>query len=227
MTSPPAGTPFLEALDEAPLTRRFYVLAGVTMLGAVLDLFDFFLIAFVTPDLADEWDLTFGQAAAMLLAAGVGAIGGSIFFGRLGDRVGRRKPLMAGHRHVLARDRRAGAGARWGLVVRRAAAPGRGSRGRRSRGNRGAADARVHSHSPADPRGRLRDDRDGADRHHGRRRVAAALPWRAAFASGCCRSCSFLHRLVRAGVAALAGDKGRRDEARGSWRGSRGGAKRS
>ena len=66
------------------------------MLGAVLDLFDFFLIAFVVPDLADEWDLTFGQAAAMLLAAGVGAIGGSIVWGRLGDRVGRRKPLMAG-----------------------------------------------------------------------------------------------------------------------------------
>jgi putative MFS transporter len=90
------GKPFLEALDEAPLTGRFYVLAGVTMVGAVLDLFDFFLIAFVVPDLADEWDLTFGEAAAMLLAAGVGAIAGSILFGRLGDEYGRRRPLMAG-----------------------------------------------------------------------------------------------------------------------------------
>lgn len=86
----------LDALDEAPLTRRFYVLAGAVMVGAVLDLFDFFLIAFVVPDLADEWDLTFGQAAVMLLAAGVGAIGGSIVWGRAGDRMGRRKPLMAG-----------------------------------------------------------------------------------------------------------------------------------
>jgi putative MFS transporter len=88
--------PLLEALDEAPLTRRFYVLAGAVMVGAVLDLFDFFLIAFVVPDLADEWDLTFGQAAAMLLSAGVGAIAGSIVWGRLGDRLGRRRPLMAG-----------------------------------------------------------------------------------------------------------------------------------
>jgi MFS transporter, putative metabolite:H+ symporter len=86
----------LEALDEAPLTRRFYVLAAAVMVGAVLDLFDFFLIAFVVPDLADEWDLTFGQAAVMLLAAGVGAIAGSIVWGRLGDRLGRRRPLMAG-----------------------------------------------------------------------------------------------------------------------------------
>lgn len=34
----------LDALDEAPLTRRFYVLAGAVMVGAVLDLFGFFLI---------------------------------------------------------------------------------------------------------------------------------------------------------------------------------------
>jgi MFS transporter, putative metabolite:H+ symporter len=86
----------LQALDEAPLTRRFYLLAGAVMVGAVLDLFDFFLIAFVVPDLADEWDLTFGQAAVMLLSAGVGAIGGSIIWGRAGDRLGRRGPLMAG-----------------------------------------------------------------------------------------------------------------------------------
>ena len=86
----------LEALDEAPLTGRFYLLAGAVMVGAVLDLFDFFLIAFVGPDLADEWDLTFGQAAVMLLSAGVGAIAGSIIWGRAGDRLGRRRPLMAG-----------------------------------------------------------------------------------------------------------------------------------
>jgi MFS transporter, putative metabolite:H+ symporter len=86
----------LQALDEAPLTRRFYLLAGAVMVGAVLDLFDFFLIAFVVPDLADEWNLTFGQAAVMLLAAGVGAIGGAILWGRAGDRLGRRRPLMAG-----------------------------------------------------------------------------------------------------------------------------------
>ena len=94
MTGP--ATPVLQALDEAPLSRRFYVLAGAVMVGAVLDLFDFFLIAFVVPDLADDWDLTFGQAAVMLLAAGVGAIAGSIAWGRAGDRLGRRVPLMAG-----------------------------------------------------------------------------------------------------------------------------------
>jgi putative MFS transporter len=91
-----AQAPMIRALDEAPLTARFWILAGAVMLGAVLDLFDFFLIAFIVPILADDWNLTFGQAAAMLLGAGFGAIGGSILFGRLGDRHGRKLPLVAG-----------------------------------------------------------------------------------------------------------------------------------
>jgi putative MFS transporter len=91
-----AQAPMIKALDEAPLTRRFWILAGAVMVGAVLDLFDFFLIAFVVPEIADEWDLTFGQVAAVLLGAGVGAIGGSILWGRLGDLYGRKRPLIWG-----------------------------------------------------------------------------------------------------------------------------------
>jgi MFS transporter, putative metabolite:H+ symporter len=86
----------LRALDEAPLTRRYLILMAAVMIGAVLDLFDFFLIAFVVPILNDEWGLTFGQAAVMLLSAGFGAIAGSILWGRFGDRYGRRRPLIAG-----------------------------------------------------------------------------------------------------------------------------------
>ena len=86
----------LQALDEAPVNKRYLILMASVMVGAVLDLFDFFLIAFVVPILNDEWQLTFGEATAMLLSAGFGAIAGSIIWGRLGDRVGRRKPLIAG-----------------------------------------------------------------------------------------------------------------------------------
>src|SRR5919108_1817907 len=91
-----AQVPMLRALDEAPLTRRYLILMVAVMVGAVLDLFDFFLIAFVVPMLNDDWGLTFGQAAVMLLSAGFGAIAGSIAWGRLGDRYGRRRPLIAG-----------------------------------------------------------------------------------------------------------------------------------
>jgi putative MFS transporter len=88
--------PMLKALDEAPLTSRYWVLAVACMLGAVLDLFDFFLIAFVVPVVSDEWDLTFGQAAAVLLSAGFGAIAGSLVWGRMGAHLGRKRPLIVG-----------------------------------------------------------------------------------------------------------------------------------
>src|SRR5688500_15576816 len=86
----------LRALDESAINRRYVILTAAVMIGAVLDLFDFFLIAFVVPILNDEWTLTFGQATAMLLSAGFGAILGSIVWGRLGESHGRRRPLIAG-----------------------------------------------------------------------------------------------------------------------------------
>src|SRR5215210_1091082 len=92
----PQQAPMLQALDDAPITKRYVVLAAVTMFGAVLDLFDFFLIAFILPVVDDDWHLTFGQATAVLLSAGVGAVGGALLWGKLGDRYGRRRPLIAG-----------------------------------------------------------------------------------------------------------------------------------
>ncbi len=86
----------LRALDDSAINRRYVILMAAVMIGAVLDLFDFFLIAFVVPILNDEWSLTFGEATAMLLSAGFGAIIGSIVWGRLGESRGRRRPLIAG-----------------------------------------------------------------------------------------------------------------------------------
>jgi putative MFS transporter len=88
--------PMLRALDDSAINRRYVILMAAVMIGAVLDLFDFFLIAFVVPILNDEWSLTFGEATAMLLSAGFGAILGSIVWGRLGESRGRRGPLIAG-----------------------------------------------------------------------------------------------------------------------------------
>src|SRR5688500_6309503 len=92
----PEPVPMLRALDESALNKRYLILIAAVLIGAVLDLFDFFLIAFVVPILNDEWSLTFGQATAMLLSAGFGAILGSLIWGRLGESHGRRRPLIAG-----------------------------------------------------------------------------------------------------------------------------------
>jgi putative MFS transporter len=85
-----------EAIDVAPIGRRYKELAIAVMLGATLEYFDFYLIAFVVPEVSDEWGLSRGQEAAILLSAGLGIIIGSVIWGKVGDRLGRRRPLVAG-----------------------------------------------------------------------------------------------------------------------------------
>ena len=63
---------------------------------AVLDFFDFFLIAFVMSVIGKEWQLTYGQGALILYSAGVGAIIGSLVWGSLGDLFGRKMQTVTG-----------------------------------------------------------------------------------------------------------------------------------
>jgi putative MFS transporter len=60
----------------------------------MLDFFDFGLIGFTLAFFVRDWHLTFGQSGAILFASGVAAIPGGIFFGWLGDKVGRRTVFM-------------------------------------------------------------------------------------------------------------------------------------
>ena len=86
----------LALFDRAPLNRRYWV-TFVLMSGVlVLDFFDFFLIAFVMSVIGREWQLTYGQGALILYGAGVGAIIGSLVFGALGDRFGRKMQTVIG-----------------------------------------------------------------------------------------------------------------------------------
>jgi len=52
------------------------------------------LIGFVLAFFVKDWHLTFGQSGVILFASGVAAIPGGIFFGWLGDKIGRRKVFM-------------------------------------------------------------------------------------------------------------------------------------
>jgi putative MFS transporter len=86
----------LAMFDGAPLNRRYWVTFGLMSAVFVLDFFDFFLIAFVMSVIGKEWHLTYGQGALILYAAGVGAIIGSLVFGALGDRFGRKMQTVIG-----------------------------------------------------------------------------------------------------------------------------------
>ena len=57
--------------------------------------FDFFLIGFVLAFIVNDWHLTYGQSAMILLASGISAPFGSLVWGWLADKIGRRKVMIA------------------------------------------------------------------------------------------------------------------------------------
>jgi MFS transporter, putative metabolite:H+ symporter len=85
----------LELLDrQTTLTKNQWKIFTACVFSVTLDFFDFFLVSFVLAFFVKDWHLTFGQSGAILFASGVAAIPGGIFFGWLGDKIGRRKVFM-------------------------------------------------------------------------------------------------------------------------------------
>jgi putative MFS transporter len=69
---------------------------AATVMGTQLfEYFDFFIAGFIVSMIAKPWHLTFGESTIILLTSGVGAIIGSLVWGWLGDRFGRRPALIA------------------------------------------------------------------------------------------------------------------------------------
>jgi putative MFS transporter len=81
--------------NQKKLTSNQWLIAGAATLGDMLDFFDFFLIGFVLAFIVNDWNLTYGQSGAILLASGISAPFGSLFYGWLADKVGRRTSLIA------------------------------------------------------------------------------------------------------------------------------------
>ena len=80
--------------QQQKLTKNQWKIAGAATLGDMLDFFDFFLISFVLGYVVKNWHLTFGQSGAILLASGISAPFGSLFYGWLADTMGRRTALV-------------------------------------------------------------------------------------------------------------------------------------
>src|SRR4029078_12301250 len=85
----------LERLEgQGKLTKNQWLIAGAATLGDMLDFFDFLLIGFVLAFIVKDWNLTYGQSGAILFASGISAPFGSLFYGWLADKVGRRKVMI-------------------------------------------------------------------------------------------------------------------------------------
>src|SRR5579862_4405437 len=85
----------LDLLDrQQSLTINQWKIFTACLFSIVIDFFDFGLIGFVLAFFVKDWHLTFGQSGAILFASGVAAVPGGIFFGWLGDKIGRRTVFM-------------------------------------------------------------------------------------------------------------------------------------
>jgi putative MFS transporter len=85
----------LDLLDQQKtLTINQWKIFTACLFSIVIDFFDFALIGFVLAFFVKEWHLTFGQSGAILFASGIASIPGGIFFGWLGDKIGRRTVFM-------------------------------------------------------------------------------------------------------------------------------------
>jgi MFS transporter, putative metabolite:H+ symporter len=90
------GEDLVTLYDGAPLNARYWITIALGIVSSVFDYFDYFIVGFLVAVLAPLWHLTFGQTSVMLLSAGVGAIVGSLVWGALADRFGRKRLLVAG-----------------------------------------------------------------------------------------------------------------------------------
>lgn len=87
--------PMLRVIDESPMTWRYWNFAAMIAIGTALEFFDFFMVGFIVSIIGPEWNLTFGQVALILYTGGIGAMVGSLLWGWLGHRLGRRIPFIA------------------------------------------------------------------------------------------------------------------------------------
>ena len=85
----------IELLDrQTSLTANQWKIFTASILSIMLDFFDFLLIGFTLAFFVRDWHLTYGQSGLILFSSGVAAVPGAIFFGWLGDKIGRRKVFM-------------------------------------------------------------------------------------------------------------------------------------
>lgn len=85
----------LEHLEnQKTLSKNQWKIFTAATVGDMLDFFDFYLIGFILAFIVGGWHLTYGQSGAILLSSGIGAPIGSLFWGWMADRIGRRSVMI-------------------------------------------------------------------------------------------------------------------------------------
>ena len=94
--APPRGATAAEQIDNHRLTGHQKSLISMAIIGNVSEFFDMFLIGFIVNLLtnAPGWELTGFHSGIILAGAGLGTVLGSIAWGRLADKIGRKQAFI-------------------------------------------------------------------------------------------------------------------------------------
>ncbi|RLP06981.1 MFS transporter [Propionibacterium australiense] len=84
----------LQQIDSRPLTGHQKSLIGLAIVGNISEFFDMFLIGFVVSLLTKPWNLTGTETGIILACSGLGTVAGAIMWGRLADKIGRRRTFF-------------------------------------------------------------------------------------------------------------------------------------
>ncbi|WP_321815222.1 MULTISPECIES: MFS transporter [unclassified Paraburkholderia] len=82
-------------IDERPLSRFQTLVIVLCFLTVAIDGIDIGLAAYIAPSVRAEWGLTVTQLAPIFLSGLIGMMAGSLAFGPLADRYGRRPVMLA------------------------------------------------------------------------------------------------------------------------------------
>ncbi len=84
----------LTFFDRGRPGARYWASYVTICTGWVIDFYDFFIVGFLLAVIGPVWHLTYGQSSWILLGGGVGAILGSLVFGTVADRFGRKPTVV-------------------------------------------------------------------------------------------------------------------------------------
>lgn len=82
------------AIDQAPFTRQHAAFVTVLLAALILDYAKPFSLSFIIPGMRAMWELSEVEGSYLAVAGLSGTVVGSIFWGFLADRIGRRTTLL-------------------------------------------------------------------------------------------------------------------------------------
>lgn len=83
-----------ERLDRLPLSRRHFAIASIVGIGILFDFYEVFLAGTLASVLQDDFQVTGLSLQLILASAFLGMFVGAISFGRIADRLGRKRAFF-------------------------------------------------------------------------------------------------------------------------------------